>query len=276
MPSCHDQPVRPRATPHRAWARAGGRSGALPSRLRWRGRRWCRCLSIAANPWPGSYANAHVAAEILTQELGLEVEIVEIDENAQWAGLDDGSIDAVLEVWPSGMRTTTRPTSTSSGRSRTAVRSARSDRSAGSCRATCSPPLRADDVGGAARLRGPVRDDGDRTSGRFLAADPSFVQFDEAIIANLGLDLTSCSPAPRRRSSRPSRPPSARRAGALLLLHAALAARALRPDDGRAARVERGVRGAAGGAADCGYPEDVLFKAFHCGLAERLPEATRC
>ncbi len=27
---------------------------------------------------------------------------MEIDENAQWAGLDDGTLDASLEVWPSG------------------------------------------------------------------------------------------------------------------------------------------------------------------------------
>src|SRR5690606_10214653 len=59
-------------------------------------------VSLVANPWPGSYANAHVASSIMESELGVDGEIVQLDENAQWAGLDDGSLDAVLEIWPSG------------------------------------------------------------------------------------------------------------------------------------------------------------------------------
>jgi len=59
-------------------------------------------ITIAANPWTGSAVNAAVAKVVIEANLGAAVEIIEIDENATWVGLDDGSIDAVLEVWPSG------------------------------------------------------------------------------------------------------------------------------------------------------------------------------
>lgn len=58
-------------------------------------------VSLAVNPWDGSAANAAVA-EVILERQGVEVEIKAIDENAAWVGLDDGSIGANLEVWPSG------------------------------------------------------------------------------------------------------------------------------------------------------------------------------
>ena len=58
-------------------------------------------ISIAVNPWTGSAANANVAKLVL-ESMGTPVELVDIDENATWPGLDSGDLDAVLEVWPSG------------------------------------------------------------------------------------------------------------------------------------------------------------------------------
>jgi glycine betaine/proline transport system substrate-binding protein len=59
-------------------------------------------IKLAVNPWTGSAVNAAVAKRVIECNLGTPVQIVEIDENATWVGMDDGSIDAVLEVWPSG------------------------------------------------------------------------------------------------------------------------------------------------------------------------------
>ncbi|MGQ0670042.1 MAG: ABC transporter substrate-binding protein [Actinomycetota bacterium] len=59
-------------------------------------------VKIAVNPWTGSAANANVAKVLLEQELGYTVEIVEIDEFAQFPALAGGDLDATLEVWPSG------------------------------------------------------------------------------------------------------------------------------------------------------------------------------
>jgi glycine betaine/proline transport system substrate-binding protein len=59
-------------------------------------------IRIAVNPWLGSAANANVAALLLEQQLGYSVELVEIDEFAQFPALSTGDLDATLEVWPSG------------------------------------------------------------------------------------------------------------------------------------------------------------------------------
>ncbi|HEY7626996.1 MAG TPA: ABC transporter substrate-binding protein [Ilumatobacteraceae bacterium] len=59
-------------------------------------------LKIAVNPWTGSAVNANVAKVVLESKLGTSVELVPLDENASWVGLDDGSLDANLEIWPSG------------------------------------------------------------------------------------------------------------------------------------------------------------------------------
>ena len=58
-------------------------------------------VTIAVNPWDGSAANANVA-KIVLEKQGVTVTLKDIDENAAWPGLDSGSIDANLEVWPSG------------------------------------------------------------------------------------------------------------------------------------------------------------------------------
>ena len=59
-------------------------------------------ITLAINPWTGSAVNANVAKVVLESKLNTPVDFVEIDEFATWPGMEDGSIDAVLEVWPSG------------------------------------------------------------------------------------------------------------------------------------------------------------------------------
>jgi glycine betaine/proline transport system substrate-binding protein len=58
-------------------------------------------ITLAVNPWTGSAVNANVAKVVL-ESMGTPVELIDIDEFATWPGMEDGSIDAVLEVWPSG------------------------------------------------------------------------------------------------------------------------------------------------------------------------------
>ncbi len=59
-------------------------------------------ITLIANPWPASELNVNVAKIIIEKELGNPVEIVALDENAQWDALAAGDADASLEVWPSG------------------------------------------------------------------------------------------------------------------------------------------------------------------------------
>ncbi len=59
-------------------------------------------IKLAVNPWTGSAVNANVAKVVLESKLGTPTELVDLDENAAWVGLDAGDLDANLEIWPSG------------------------------------------------------------------------------------------------------------------------------------------------------------------------------
>lgn len=59
-------------------------------------------LNVAVNPWTGSAVNANLAKALLEDALGYTVNLVEIDEFAQFPALSSGELDATLEVWPSG------------------------------------------------------------------------------------------------------------------------------------------------------------------------------
>jgi glycine betaine/proline transport system substrate-binding protein len=232
-------------------------------------------VNLAANPWPGSYANAHVAAEVLSRELGLEVRIVEIDENAQWAGLDDGSIDASLEIWPSGHADNVA----------TYIDELGTVEHGGVLGALgqigwFTPTYVVEENPSFASWQGLLGSEGvfatteTRTAGRFLAADPSFVQFDEEIIANLGLDLVVVQSGSEAAQLATVEAAIERREPVLFYFYTPHWLHA-RHDLTMVELPEWTEECEALPAAqrDCGYPEDVLFKAFHAGFAERLPQA---
>jgi glycine betaine/proline transport system substrate-binding protein len=59
----------------------------------------CGTVNIAVNPWSGYAANVAVVSHLLDTELGCEVKNVELSETASWAGLQDGTVDVILENW---------------------------------------------------------------------------------------------------------------------------------------------------------------------------------
>ncbi len=59
-------------------------------------------IKIAVNPWTGSAVNANIAKIVMEDQLGLSVELVEVDESAQFPAMASGDLDATLEIWPSG------------------------------------------------------------------------------------------------------------------------------------------------------------------------------
>jgi glycine betaine/proline transport system substrate-binding protein len=232
-------------------------------------------VRIAANPWPGSYANAHVAAAILTQELGLDVRIVEIDENAQWAGLDDGTLDASLEVWPSGHADNYATFITELG----TVEDGGPLGAVGQIGWFLPTALLAqypamtswEGLLGAESVFATTETG---SSGQFLAADPSFVQFDEAIIANLGLDLRVVQSGSEAAQLAAVEAAIARAEPVLFYFYTPHWLHA-RYDLTQVALPEwsEACEALPAEQRDCGYPEDVLFKAFHAGLADRVPQA---
>ena len=149
-------------------------------------------ITLAVNPWTGSAVNAYVAKSVIECNLGTPVEIVNIDENATWVGLDDGSLDAVLEVWPSGhvpdyqTYVTEKKTVVDMGKLGPHAKIG-----------WYVPKFVVDEHPALATWEGfkdpalaklfATAETGDQ--GQFLMGDPSYVTYDEQIIANLKLPL---------------------------------------------------------------------------------------
>jgi len=148
-------------------------------------------ITLAINPWTGSAVNAHVAKVVLEAN-GTPVTLVELDENVTWPGLDAGDIDAVLEVWPSGHA---EDYATYVEGNKTVVDlgllgpNAKIGWYVPTAVLTDHPELATwegfKDPATAALFA--TAESGEL--GQFLMGDPSYVSYDEQIIANLGLPL---------------------------------------------------------------------------------------
>jgi glycine betaine/proline transport system substrate-binding protein len=150
-------------------------------------------IQLIENPWPAAELNARVAKVIIENELGYPVEVIALDENLQWDALAGGNADASLEVWPSGHGERIAqyiddqkvvnnggplgpqgiigwyvPTYVVNDHPELATWEGYADPELSKLFATAET--------------------GDK--GQFLAGDPSWVQYDADIIANLGLNLT--------------------------------------------------------------------------------------
>lgn len=149
-------------------------------------------IKLAVNPWTGSAVNAYVAQVVLESELGTDVEIVDIDENATWPGLDTGDLDAVLEVWPSGHAADYETYITGKG---TVVDlgplgpSAKIGWYVPSFVVEEHPELATWEGFKDPELAGLFATAESGDLGQFLMGDPSYVTYDEQIIANLELPL---------------------------------------------------------------------------------------
>jgi glycine betaine/proline transport system substrate-binding protein len=149
-------------------------------------------VNLAVNPWTGSAVNAQVAKVVLESKLGTTTNLVDIDENATWPGLDSGSLDAVLEVWPSGHA---KDKATYIDEKKTVVDigllgpKARIGWYVPTYVVEQHPELATWEGFKNADLAKlfATAETGDQ--GQFLMGDPSYVSYDEQIIKNLGLPL---------------------------------------------------------------------------------------
>jgi glycine betaine/proline transport system substrate-binding protein len=149
-------------------------------------------IKLAVNPWTGSAVNANVAKIVLESKLATPTELVTIDESPTWPGLDSGDLDAVLEVWPSGHAKdfdtyiTAKKTVVDLGKLGPEAKIG-----------WYVPTYMLEDHPELATVEGfanpeiaklfATAETGDK--GQFLMGDPSYVSYDEQIIANLNLPL---------------------------------------------------------------------------------------
>jgi len=235
-------------------------------------------VSIAVNPWTGSAVNANVAKILLEQELGYAVELVEIDEFAQFPALSAGDLDATLEVWPSGHQEDIATYIDGDG----------SVVNGGELGVVGKigwyvPTYVVEEYPEIATLEGlnanaslfATAETGDL--GQMLDGDPSFVSFDAEIVETLGLDFEVVV--------------AGSEAALLAELDQALANEEpllfywYTPHWGNTVydltevalpEVTEECTAAAAAGGDgyaCDYPPDVLFKAFSADLESKAPEA---
>jgi glycine betaine/proline transport system substrate-binding protein len=237
-------------------------------------------LTIAVNPWTGSAANANVAKIILEQELGYTVELVEIDEFAQFPALAAGDLDATLEVWPSGhaedyAKYIEDPSGGVADGGKLGV--------VGNI-GWFIPTYLLDQYPELATWEGikgneqlfKTAESGDQ--GQLLLGDPSYTSYDEEIVKNLGLDLKVVVGGSEAALLTALDSAFARQDPLLLYFwtpHWAHEKYDLTEVELPAFDEECAKSAAeAGGAGyDCDYADDILYKAFSAGFAEKAPEA---
>jgi glycine betaine/proline transport system substrate-binding protein len=236
-------------------------------------------IRIAVNPWTGSAANANVAKIVLEQELGYTVELVEIDEFAQFPALAAGDLDATLEVWPSGHAEDYAKYIEGGG----GVVDGGKLGVIGNIGwfiptylLETNPKLATwEGIKGNESLF-QTAESGDQ--GQFLAGDPSFVSYDEEIAKSLGLDLKVVYSGSE--AALLSALDSAFQRKEPLLLYfwtphwahekydlTEVELPAFDDDCAKAAAE------AEGAGYDCDYADDILYKAFSAGLEEKAAEA---
>lgn len=235
-------------------------------------------IKLAENPWSASMINANVAKILLEEQLGYPVEIVTIDENAQWASLATGDLHASLEVWPSGHAENVAQYIDEQG----VVENGGPLGPVGKI-GWYTPSYMIERNPALATWEGfmdptvaaeyATAETGDL--GQFLGGDPSWVQYDADIIRNLGLPLQVVFAGSEQAILAALDGAYSREEPILFYFytpHSIFANYDLTevalPEHTEACYAE-----AESGGVACDYPSDVLFKIFWAGLAEAAPDA---
>lgn len=235
-------------------------------------------LKLAENAWTGSSINVNVAKILLEEKLGYKVELVTIDENAQWAALGNGDLSASLEVWPSGHAANMKQY----------IDEKKVVENLGPLGVIGKiswyvPTYVVKDHPELATIDGfkkpedialfKTAESGDK--GQFLAGDPSWVQYDEDIIKNDGLDLKVVRAGSEQAVLAAVDSAYSRKQPILFYFwtpHSIHAKYDLTPvklpeyNDACYAKAKEG-------GVNCDYPQDVLFKIAWSGLKDKAPDA---
>ena len=149
-------------------------------------------IKLAENNWSASTLNVTIAKILLEEQMGYKVELVSLDENAQWSAIAKGDLHASLEIWPSGHVKDTKQY----------IEEQKSIENGGllgpigkigwyvpTYMVEQHPELATWEGFKDPKLASLFKTAETGDKGQFLAGDPSFVQYDADIIKNLGLNL---------------------------------------------------------------------------------------
>ena len=145
-------------------------------------------VNIAVNPWVGYTADAAVVAYVLKEKMGYTVVQKDLKEDVSWQGFESGEVDVILENWGhpdlEKIYITDKKVAVDAGQTGNV-----------GIIGWYVPKWFADehpDVVDSANLNKyadlfKTSESGDK--GQFLGTDPSYVQYDEALVKNLGLNF---------------------------------------------------------------------------------------
>ncbi len=149
----------------------------------------CGTITLAANPWAGYEANLAVIKYLAEKELDCTVKVKAEAEVNSWKHLADGSVDAILENW--GHDDLKKEYIDQKG---LAVEAGLTGNQG--VIGWYVPPWMAEEYPDITdwrnlKKRWPLfKTDQSGSKGQFLAADPTYVTNDEALVRNLGMNFT--------------------------------------------------------------------------------------
>lgn len=233
-------------------------------------------IKLSVSPWDGSRVNVAVAKIILEKQLGYKVETVDIDENAQFPALAKGDLSATLEIWPSGH-----------GKDYDEYIKTGKLEDLGPLGVVGKigwfiPTYMLKDHPELATWEGFKKPENAALfktaetgeAGQFIGGDPSFVQFDEALIKNLGLNFKVTFAGSEQAELAALDAAYSKQASFLFYFWTPHAAHAkydltnVKLPDYSADCEAKGAE-----ARNCDYPTDVLYKAGNPGLKTAAPDA---
>jgi glycine betaine/proline transport system substrate-binding protein len=150
----------------------------------------CGELNMAVNPWVGYQASAYVVGTVAQDQLGCTVNYKDLKEDVSWQGFGTGEVDVVIEDW--GHPDLEKKFFEEQGDGTAMDMGPQGNVG---IIGWYVPPWLAEehpDILDYKNLNKYASDFATSESGgqgQFLGADPSYVQFDEAIVSNLDLDF---------------------------------------------------------------------------------------
>jgi glycine betaine/proline transport system substrate-binding protein len=235
-------------------------------------------IKLAENPWSASALNVAIARILLEEQLGYTVEVVTIGESQQWPALASGELHASLEVWPSGHAENVAEY----------IDKQKLVENGGPLGPVGKigwyiPSYMLEEHPELATWEGlmvpenaalfATAETGDK--GQFLAGDPSWTQYDDDIIANLGLNFQVVTAGSEEAVLAALDAAYSRQDPILFYFYRphAIFAKYELSEVALPPYSEECYAKAESDGIDCDYPPDNLFKIFWGGLAEAAPDA---
>ena len=146
-------------------------------------------VNIAVNPWVGYAASAAVVAHVLEEKMGYTVNRKDLKEDVSWQGFESGEVDVILENWGhpdlEKIYITDKKVAMDAGQTGNI-----------GIIGWYVPKWFADehpdvvtDFKNLNKYADLFKTSESGDKGQFLGTDPSYVQYDEALVKNLGLNF---------------------------------------------------------------------------------------